>query len=177
VFFFIAELFDLFVLEGETIREWLFFDKSRRAFESGNRKQRSLPDYNGRGWHESRKQVMEEFGGMKRSYYIDPQSLNHFEWHLYEYEISKCDACALYRLELKLVNGKKSSRTKITSDSVTDLQKRIRRLSAEFPYDNRRSAKGRAKPNAKADKGSVYTASNNAPSPYDHLVKSTGAIM
>ncbi|KAK9024357.1 hypothetical protein V6N11_004524 [Hibiscus sabdariffa] len=29
------ELFDLSVLEGESIREWLFFDKSRRAFESG----------------------------------------------------------------------------------------------------------------------------------------------
>ncbi|CAI0445114.1 unnamed protein product [Linum tenue] len=52
------ELFDLSVLDGETIREWLFFDKPRRAFESGNRKQRSLPDYSGRGWHESRKQVM-----------------------------------------------------------------------------------------------------------------------
>jgi hypothetical protein len=86
--YFIAEFFDLFVLEGETIREWFFFDKSRRAFESGNRKQRSLPDYNGRGWHESRKQVMDELGGLKRSYYKDPQPLNHFEWHLYEYEIS-----------------------------------------------------------------------------------------
>ncbi|XP_021907726.1 transcription factor VOZ1 [Carica papaya] len=94
------ELFDLSVLDGETIREWLFFDKPRRAFESGNRKQRSLPDYSGRGWHESRKQVMNEFGGLKRSYYMDPQPLNHFEWHLYEYEINKCDACALYRLDL-----------------------------------------------------------------------------
>ena len=63
----LAELFDLSVLDGETIREWLFFDKPRRAFESGNRKQRSLPDYSGRGWHESRKQVMNEFGGLKRS--------------------------------------------------------------------------------------------------------------
>ncbi|KAF8783627.1 hypothetical protein HU200_000452 [Digitaria exilis] len=48
------ELFDLSLLEGESLREWLFFDTPRRAFESGNRKQRSLPDYNGRGWHESR---------------------------------------------------------------------------------------------------------------------------
>ncbi|MCI03711.1 transcription factor VOZ1-like, partial [Trifolium medium] len=143
-----------------TIREWLFFDKSRRAFESGNRKQRSLPDYNERGWHESRKQVMNEFGGLKRSYYMDPQPRNHFEWHLYEYEIRKCDSCALYRLELKLVDGKKSSKEKITSDSVTNLQKRIgRRLSAEFPYDSRHSAKGRTKPDAKADIGGVYTAS------------------
>ncbi|KAF2303261.1 hypothetical protein GH714_016112 [Hevea brasiliensis] len=37
------ELFDLSVLEGETIREWIFFDKPRRAFESGNRKQGHYP--------------------------------------------------------------------------------------------------------------------------------------
>ncbi|KAI3879514.1 hypothetical protein MKW92_000891 [Papaver armeniacum] len=49
------------LVDGETIREWVFFDKPRRAFESGNRKQRSLPDYSGRGWHESRKQQMKEF--------------------------------------------------------------------------------------------------------------------
>ncbi|KAJ4703560.1 transcription factor VOZ1 [Melia azedarach] len=135
------ELFDLSVLEGETIREWLFFDKPRRAFESGNRKQRSLPDYSGRGWHESRKQVMSEFGGLKRSYYMDPQPLNHFEWHLYEYEINKCDACALYRLELKLVDGKKSAKGKVTNDSVADLQKQMGRLTAEFPSDNKRTVK------------------------------------
>lgn len=175
------ELFDLSVLDGETIREWLFFDKPRRAFESGNRKQRSLPDYSGRGWHESRKQVMNEFGGLKRSYYMDPQPLNHFEWHLYEYEINKCDACALYRLELKLVDGKKNSKGKITNDSVADLQKQMGRLSAEFPSDNKRSVKGRAKVNAKVGVGSVYPVPNRmAPTngtyeygvnaPYDYLV-------
>ncbi|KAI4371035.1 hypothetical protein MLD38_019312 [Melastoma candidum] len=136
------ELFDLSVLEGETIREWLFFDKPRRAFESGNRKQRSLPDYSGRGWHESRKQIMNEFGGLKRSYYMDPQPLNNFEWHLYEYEINKCDACALYRLELKLVDGKKNSKIRFTNDSLADLQKQMGRLTAEFnPSDNKRSVK------------------------------------
>ncbi|XP_027367177.1 transcription factor VOZ1 isoform X3 [Abrus precatorius] len=177
------ELFDLSVLEGETIREWLFFDKPRRAFESGNRKQRSLPDYSGRGWHESRKQVMNEFGGLKRSYYMDPQPLNHFEWHLYEYEISKCDACALYRLELKLVDGKKNSKAKITGDSVADLQKQMGRLSAEFQSDNKRSIKARAKHNANGI-GGGYSASNkvtllNAPyeygltAPYDYLVENT----
>ncbi|KAI4306426.1 hypothetical protein L6164_029703 [Bauhinia variegata] len=179
------ELFDLSVLEGETIREWLFFDKPRRAFESGNRKQRSLPDYSGRGWHESRKQVMNEFGGLKRSYYMDPQPLNHFEWHLYEYEISKCDACALYRLELKLVDGKKNSKAKITSDSVADLQKQMGRLSAEFPPDNKRPAKGQAKLNAKVGIGGVYSASNRVTpvngtyeygltAPYDYLVENIG---
>ena len=179
------ELFDLSVLEGETIREWLFFDKPRRAFESGNRKQRSLPDYSGRGWHESRKQVMNEFGGLKRSYYMDPQPLNHFEWHLYEYEISKCDACALYRLELKLVDGKKSSKAKVTNDSVADLQKQMGRLSAEFMSDNKRPAKGRAKLNAKVGLGGVYSSSGRvAPlngtydyglaAPYDYLVDNMG---
>lgn len=185
-FFIIAELFDLSVLEGETIREWLFFDKPRRAFESGNRKQRSLPDYSGRGWHESRKQVMNEFGGLKRSYYMDPQPLNHFEWHLYEYEISKCDACALYRLELKLVDGKKNSKTKAANDSVADLQKQMGRLSAEFPHDNKRAAKGRAKINTKVGiGGGVYSASHRVTplngtyeyglaAPYDYLVDNMG---
>ncbi|CAK8577619.1 unnamed protein product [Lathyrus sativus] len=179
------ELFDLSVLEGETIREWLFFDKPRRAFESGNRKQRSLPDYSGRGWHESRKQVINEFGGLKRSYYMDPQPLNHFEWHLYEYEISKCDVCALYRLELKLVDGKKNSKAKVANDSVADLQKQMVKLSAEFPPDNKRPAKGRAKINAKVGMGAVYPASHRVTplngtyeyglaAPYDYLAENMG---
>ncbi|KAK8984511.1 hypothetical protein V6N11_047732 [Hibiscus sabdariffa] len=156
------ELFDLLVLDGESIREWLFFDKPRRAFESGNRKQRSLPDYNGRGWHESRKQVMNEYGGLKRSYYMDPQPLNHFEWHLYEYEINKCDACALYRLELKLVDGKKSAKGKPVNDTVSNLHKQMGRLTAEFPSDNKRSVRGRAKVNAKIGVGNPYSIANAA---------------
>ncbi|XAR59194.1 hypothetical protein NMG60_11014898 [Bertholletia excelsa] len=174
------ELFDLTVLEGETIREWLFFDKPRRAFESGNRKQRSLPDYNGRGWHESRKQVMNEFGGLKRSYYMDPQPRKDFEWHLYEYEINKCDACALYRLEFKLVDGKKNAKGKLTNDSVADLQQQLGRLTAEFPSD-KRSVKGRSKANLKDDVGNIYSTPNQiappsegfnygAGAPYEYLV-------
>ncbi|KAK9150342.1 hypothetical protein Syun_008651 [Stephania yunnanensis] len=151
------ELFNLSVVEGETIREWLFFDKPRRAFESGNRKQRSLPDYNGRGWHESRKQVMKEYGGLKRSYYMDPQPLTRFEWHLYEYEINNCDACALYRLELKLVDGKKSPKGKVMNDPLADLQKQMGRLTAEFPMDNKRSVKGRIKTNPKDNTGNGYS--------------------
>ncbi|XP_021898421.1 transcription factor VOZ2-like [Carica papaya] len=131
-----TELFDLGLLEGETVREWLFFDKPRRAFESGNRKQRSLPDYSGRGWHESRKQVMKEFGGQKRSYYMDPQPPGCFEWRLYEYEIYSFDACALYRLELKLVKERKSPKGKVNKDPVVDLQKKMGRLTAEVPSDN-----------------------------------------
>ncbi|PWA39059.1 hypothetical protein CTI12_AA575560 [Artemisia annua] len=119
------ELFDLSVFEGETLREWLFFDKPRRAFESGNRKQRSLPDYNGRGWHESRKQVINDIGWLKRSYYMDPQPLKFLEWHLYEYEINKYDACALYRLELKLVDRKKSPKGKNNNESLTGRQKQL----------------------------------------------------
>ncbi|XP_073000115.1 transcription factor VOZ1 [Typha latifolia] len=154
------ELFDLLVLNGESLREWLFFDKPRRAFESGNRKQRSLPDYSGRGWHESRKQVMKEFGGLKRSYYMDPQPLTHYEWHLYEYEINNCDACALYRLELKLVDPKKSAKGKLTSDSLVDLQQQMGRLNAENPTDNKRYVKGRAKLNPNESIDRVYSSSN-----------------
>ncbi|KAK1378659.1 transcription factor VOZ1 [Heracleum sosnowskyi] len=178
----VPELFDLTVLEGEIIREWLFFDKPRRAFESGNRKQRSLPDYKGRGWHESRKQVMNEFGGLKRSYYMDPQPMENLEWHLFEYEISKCDACALYRLELKLVDGKKSPKGKegkVGNDSLADLQKQMGRLTAA-PRD-KRFVKGRAKSNLKEAALIANSAPNQmAPTtdgfdygtgaPYDYLV-------
>ena len=130
-FSFYAELFDLSLLDGEKLREWLFFDKPRRAFESGNRKQRSLPDYTGRGWHESRKQVMKDYGGQKRSYYMDPQPLSYLEWHLYEYEIDNHDGCALYKLELKLVDKKKSPKGKLTKESLADLQNKMGKLTAD----------------------------------------------
>ncbi|KAL8228117.1 hypothetical protein R6Q57_015701 [Mikania cordata] len=153
------ELFDLSVFEGETLREWLFFDKPRRAFDSGNRKQRSLPDYNGRGWHESRKQLINESGWLKRSYYMDPQPMKFFEWHLYEYEIGKSDPYALYRLEFKVVDGKKTTKGKIANDSVADLQKQMGRLTAEFQLENnnnnKRSGKGRGKANFKDNGGST----------------------
>lgn len=148
------------VPNGESLREWLFFDKPRRAFESGNRKQRSLPDYNGRGWHESRKQVMKEFGGLKRSYYMDPQPLSHYEWHLYEYEINNCDACALYRLELKLVDPKKSAKGKVMTDSLVDLQQQMGRLNAENPVDNKQHIKGRVKVKQKDAAENAYSASD-----------------
>lgn len=143
------DVFDLLLCERETLREWLFFDKPRRAFESGSRKQRSLPDYKGRGWHESRKQVVKEVGGSKRSYYMDPQPSDKFEWHLYEYEMSDCDVCALYRLEYKLVDAKKSAKAKVKSDPVVDLQQQMGRLNAETSVDNKRNVKGRARANQK----------------------------
>ncbi|XP_031273932.1 transcription factor VOZ1-like [Pistacia vera] len=158
-----TELFDLFLLKGETIREWLFFDKRRRAFESGTRKQRSLPDHSGRGWHESRKQVMKEFGGQKRSYYMDPQPSGSLEWHLYEYELNSCDAYALYRLELKLVDEKKSPKVKVTKDSLADLQKKMGQLTAEVPADTRSSVKGNRKTNKNVDKNVDSAKFNSSP--------------
>ncbi|KAF2303260.1 hypothetical protein GH714_016111 [Hevea brasiliensis] len=91
---------------------------------------------------------------------MDPQPLSTFEWHLYEYEMNKCDACALYRLELKAVDGKKGAKGKITNESVVDLQKQMGRLTAEFPSDNKRCVKGRTRVNAKVGVGSVYSAPN-----------------
>lgn len=158
-----SELFDISLLEGETVREWLFFDKPRRAFDSGSRKQRNIPDYCGRGWHESRKQVMKEHGGQKRSYYMDPQPVDYVEWHLYEYEINNHEGClpeknnhngclstkinhgcALYRLELKRVDKKKSPKVKVTKESLADLQNKMGKLTAAAPSpDDGKSVKGK----------------------------------
>lgn len=143
VLFIVAELFDITFLEGETIREWLYFDKPRRAFESGNRRQRSLPDYSGRGWHESRKLVMKEFGGQKKSYYMDPQPSSSLEWHLYEYDITNYDSFALYRLELKHVDAKKIPKGKLAADPLADLQKKMGRLTAEGPVELGQPVKGK----------------------------------
>jgi len=158
-----ADLFDISILEGERLREWLFFDKPRRAFEKGNRKQRSLPDYEGRGWHESRKQIMKEFGGQKRSYYADPQPQKNFEWHLFEYEIDHCGAYALYRLELKAAEEKKKSpKTKGSIDPLADLQKRMGRLTAEADTGEKCSGKAQVKGNLRSDFGNVFVASKSS---------------
>ncbi|KAF5178166.1 Transcription factor voz1 [Thalictrum thalictroides] len=130
----IAEHFNISLAEGETIREWLFFDKPRKAFESGNRKQRLLPDYKGR-WHGSRNKAIQEFGGIKKSYYMDPQPEEFVGWHLYEYEIDNHDTLTLFRLELKIVDKKKSPKGKVTKVSISDLQKQMGRLTAEVPAD------------------------------------------
>jgi hypothetical protein len=156
----VAELFDPSLLEGETLREWLFFDTPRRAFESGNRKQRSLPDYNGRGWHESRKQVMKDFGGLKRSYYMDPQPSSNYEWHLFEYEINDSDALALYRLEFKSSDAKKSVKSKLASSSLNDIQRQMVRLTADSPVENKRTARSKPKASQKDNKANVYPALN-----------------
>ncbi|OEL13206.1 Transcription factor VOZ1 [Dichanthelium oligosanthes] len=154
------ELFDLSLLEGESLREWLFFDTPRRAFESGNRKQRSLPDYNGRGWHESRKQVMKDFAGLKRSYYMDPQPSSSHEWHLFEYEINASDALALYRLEYKSSDSKKSAKSKLASNSLNEIQQQMVRLTADSPVENKRSARSKPKAN-KETNANVFAHVNN----------------
>jgi len=157
------ELFDLSLLEGESLREWLFFDTPRRAFESGNRKQRSLPDYNGRGWHESRKQVMKDFAGLKRSYYMDPQPSSSHEWHLFEYEINASDALALYRLEYKSSDSKKGAKSKLASSSLTEIQQQMVRLTADSPVENKRTARSKPKANHKDTNAKAF-AHVNTPS-------------
>uniref|UniRef100_A0A0E0HGX3 Transcription factor VOZ1 n=1 Tax=Oryza nivara TaxID=4536 RepID=A0A0E0HGX3_ORYNI len=154
------ELFDLSLLEGESLREWLFFDTPRRAFDSGNRKQRSLPDYNGRGWHESRKQVMKDFGGLKRSYYMDPQPSSNYEWHLFEYETNDSDALALYRLEYKSSDTKRSVKSKLASSPLSEIQQQMVRLSADSPVESKRTARSRGKANQKDNNSNAYPALN-----------------
>ncbi|CAN0896769.1 Transcription factor VOZ1 [Linum grandiflorum] len=130
------DLFDISLFEEETLREWVFFDEPRRAYDSGSRKQRSLPDYKGRGWHESRKQVILP-GCQKRSYYMDPQPSSSHEWHLYEYQVLNSDAgCALYKLEYKIAEGKKTPRGKVSKASLADLQMKMNRLNADGTPDN-----------------------------------------
>ncbi|KAI3849590.1 hypothetical protein MKX03_010793, partial [Papaver bracteatum] len=120
----------------ETIREWLFFDKPRREFESGTRKKRSLPhySYSGRGWHESRKQHMREFDGLKRSYYMDPQPLEGFDWHLFELEFNIVDE-KNKRLKVKVTND----------DPVAHLHKQMGKLTADVPAENKPSVKSKPK--------------------------------
>ncbi|WVZ99253.1 hypothetical protein U9M48_044581 [Paspalum notatum var. saurae] len=159
------ELFDLSLLEGESLREWLFFDTPRRAFESGNRKQRSLPDYNGRGWHESRKQVMKDFAGLKKSYYMDPQPSSSHHWHLFEYEINASDALALYRLEYKSSEAKKSAKSKLATTSLNEIQQQMGRLTADSPVENKRTARSKQKANQKdTNTNTNIHAHGNAPS-------------
>lgn len=83
---------------------------------------------------------MKEHGGQKRSYYMDPQPLSYLEWHLYEYEINNHDGCALYRLELKFVDKKKSPKVKVTKESLTDLQNKMGKLTAAFPSSDNGNA-------------------------------------
>ena len=105
---------------------------------------------------------MKDLGGLKRSYYMDPQPEGLNEWHMYEYELIACTDIALYRLELKQVDAsKKSGKAKAQTDtSVASLQHQIGRLSADLSQfegqntpipvgDSRESNRGRAKASQK----------------------------
>lgn len=105
---------------------------------------------------------MKEFGGQKRSYYMDPQPSSDREWHLFEYEVNNSDACALYRLELKFGSAKKSPKGKVSSDPLADLQKKMGRLTAEVPTDDASNVKGKA--STKADAGNVFSSHNQTTS-------------
>lgn len=81
---------------------------------------------------------MKDLGGLKRSYYMDPQPEGRNEWHLYEYELASCTDCALYRLELKQgIASKKGGKARVQSQtqsdtSVASLQHQIGRLTADL---------------------------------------------
>jgi hypothetical protein len=79
---------------------------------------------------------MKEFGGLKRSYYMDPQPLTHFEWHLYEYEINDCDAFALYRLEFKVADAKKSAKQQLVRQNSEN------GANSNSPPENKRNSRG-----------------------------------
>ncbi|KAF6168409.1 hypothetical protein GIB67_004961 [Kingdonia uniflora] len=103
---------------------------------------------------------MAEFGGLKRSYYVDPQPRPNYEWHLFEYKIHNCDAFALYRLKFKNIERKKSPKVKVTNDPISDLKKQMGRLTA-VPIVNKRSVKGRTKAIPKGRAGvNTYSAPN-----------------
>lgn len=110
---------------------------------------------------------MKDFGGLKRSYYMDPQPVGQFEWHLYEYELNNCDAWALYRLELKTVNGKKNSKVKVNADPLLDLQQQMGRLSAEFPLESKKSVKPRLKNTDHVSVANTHLVSNQSTPVYE----------
>jgi hypothetical protein len=92
---------------------------------------------------------MKDFEGLKRSYYMDPQPSSSHEWHLFEYEINSSDALALYRLEYKSSDSKKSAKSKLASSSLNEIQQQMVRLTADSPVENKRTARSKPKVNPK----------------------------
>jgi hypothetical protein len=105
---------------------------------------------------------MKDFGGLKRSYYMDPQPSSSYEWHLYEYEINDCDAFALYRLEFKSSDAKKSAKSKLACNPLNEIQQQMVRLSADSPVDTKRPSRNRIKGNPKDVNASIYSVPNSA---------------
>ena len=104
---------------------------------------------------------MKEQEGQKRSYYMDPQPPGPFEWHLFEYQINESDACALYRLELKLTNGKKSPKGKVAKDPLADLEKKMEKMGKLTPEAASDKPSPTTKGRAKATKGVKAAATGN----------------
>jgi len=114
---------------------------------------------------------MKDFGGLKRSYYMDPQPSNSYEWHLYEYEINECDAFALYRLEFKSSDAKKIAKSKLACNPLNEIQQQMVRLSADSPVDTKRTARSRTKANPIDASTNIYSVPNttvqaNVPNAY-----------
>lgn len=91
---------------------------------------------------------------------MDPQPPGPFEWHLFEYQINESDACALYRLELKLTNGKKSPKGKVAKDPLADLEKKMEKMGKLTPEAASDKPSPTTKGRAKAAKG-VKAATGN----------------
>jgi hypothetical protein len=94
---------------------------------------------------------------------MDPQPSSNYEWHLFEYEINDSDALALYRLEFKSSDAKKSVKSKLASSSLNDIQQQMVRLTADSPVENKQTAKSKPKASQKDNLANVYPALN-APS-------------
>ncbi|XP_039068802.1 transcription factor VOZ1-like [Hibiscus syriacus] len=62
----------------------------------------------------------------------------------------KAKVFAPYRLELKLANQKKSPKAKVPKDSLADLQKKMGRLTAEVPGDDKSPGEAKTKVNKEA---------------------------
>lgn len=103
---------------------------------------------------------MKDFGGLKRSYYMDPQPSSNYEWHLFEYETNDSDALALYRLEYKSSDTKRSVKSKLASSPLSEIQQQMVRLSADSPVESKRTARSRAKANQKDNNSNAYPALN-----------------
>lgn len=101
---------------------------------------------------------MKDFGGLKKSYYMDPQPSSNYEWHLFEYEINDSNTLALYRLEFKASDPKRSVKSKLGSSSLNEIQQQMVKLSANSPVDNKRGARSKTKATQKDTNVNTYPA-------------------
>ena len=76
---------------------------------------------------------------------------------------------------LSLLMGKRVQKVKQQTIQLPDLQKQLRKLTAEFPPDNKRSVKGRAKATSKDGVGNIYSAPNRMEPTTEGFNYETGA--